>query len=83
LIKFGVSRRDFDYHMIRASMVIIFLFFGCEWLFGALLFARSSDKKLGILGPLGGIATFVSTFTIIPFMPNGWAAPAGGFDAMT
>jgi hypothetical protein len=33
------------------------------------------------LGALGGIASFVSTFTIIPFMPDGWAASAGGFPA--
>jgi uncharacterized membrane protein YkgB len=32
---------------------------------------------------LGGCASFVSTLTIIPFMPNGWAASAGGFPAMT
>jgi uncharacterized membrane protein YkgB len=25
----------------------------------------------------------ISTFTIIPFMPGGWAASAGGFPAMT
>jgi uncharacterized membrane protein YkgB len=27
--------------------------------------------------------TFIGTVTIIPFMPNGWAASAGGFPAMT
>jgi uncharacterized membrane protein YkgB len=27
--------------------------------------------------------TFVMTVTIIPFMPNGWVASAGGFPAMT
>ena len=54
-----------------------------EWLFGALLLAGFWNKKLGILGALGGIASFVSTFTIIPFMPDGWAASAGGFPAMT
>ena len=26
--------------------------------------------------------TFVSTITIIPFIPDGWAASAGGFPAM-
>jgi uncharacterized membrane protein YkgB len=54
-----------------------------EWLFGALLLAGFWNKKLGILGALGGIASFVSTSTIIPFMPDGWAASAGGFPAMT
>jgi uncharacterized membrane protein YkgB len=53
-----------------------------EWLFGALLFLGFWNKHLGILGALGSIATFVGTTTIIPFMPNGWAASAGGFPAM-
>ena len=123
LIKLGVLREDLDYHLIRAAMVIIFLFFGyqkwfnyeaqalipyisngplifwmypvfgvkgatwflgvAEWVFGALIFAGFWNKKLGILGALGGIGSFVSTFTIIPFFPNGWAASAGGFPAMT
>jgi uncharacterized membrane protein YkgB len=54
-----------------------------EWLFGALLLAGFWNKKLGILGAIGACASFVSTFTIIPFIPNGWAASAGGFPAMT
>jgi uncharacterized membrane protein YkgB len=123
LVKLGILREDLDYHFIRASMVIIFVFFGyqkwfdyeaqalipyisngplifwmypifgirgacwflgvSEWFFGALLFGGFWNKKLGILGALGGIASFVSTFTIIPFMPNGWAPSAGGFPAMT
>jgi uncharacterized membrane protein YkgB len=114
--------RDFEYHLLRASMVIIFLFFGyqkwfeyearvlipyisngplifwlypvfgirgaswflgvAEWLFGLLLFLGFWDKRLGILGALGSIATFIGTVTIIPFMPNGWAESAGGFPAM-
>src|SRR6266404_8195067 len=53
-----------------------------EWLFGALLFLGFWNKRLGILGALGSSATFISTVTIIPFMPNGWAASAGGFPAM-
>src|ERR1700739_3535110 len=53
-----------------------------EWLFGALLFAGFWNKKLGILGALGSVATFITTITIIPFMPDGWAASAGGFPAM-
>jgi uncharacterized membrane protein YkgB len=54
-----------------------------EWLFGALLFLGFWNKKLGILGALGSCVTFIMTVTIIPFMPNGWAASAGGFPAMT
>src|SRR4030095_5006373 len=53
------------------------------WVFGALLFAGFWNKKLGILGALGSVASFVATVTIIPFMPDGWAASAGGFPAMT
>ena len=123
LAKIGVLRNDLDYHLIRASMVIIFLFFGyqkwfqyeadalvpyishgpliswmypvfgirgatyflgvAEWLFGALIFLGFWNKKLGILGDLGSCFSFVATVTIIPFMPDGWAASAGGFPAMT
>src|ERR1700751_3181974 len=53
-----------------------------EWLIGALLLAGFWNKKLGILGALGSVATFVSTVTIIPFMPDGWEPSAGGFPAM-
>jgi uncharacterized membrane protein YkgB len=123
LNKFGILESDLDYHLIRASMVIIFLLFGyqkwwnyeaqalipyirngplifwmypvfgirgatyflgvSEWLFGALLFLGFWNKKAGILGALGGCVSFVSTVTIIPFIPGGWAASAGGFPAMT
>jgi len=38
---------------------------------------------LGILGALGSCATFIGTVTIIPFMPDGWDASAGGFPVMT
>src|SRR6201996_5700417 len=97
LSKSGLLRKDLDYHLVRASMVITFLFFGYqkwfeyeaqtlipyishgplifwmypafgvrgaswflgvwEWLFGALLFAGFWNKKLGILGALGSIAS--------------------------
>ncbi len=59
---------------------------GASWFLGvscALLFAGFWNKKLGILGALGSVASFIGTVTIIPFMPNGWAASAGGFPAMT
>jgi uncharacterized membrane protein YkgB len=123
LIKVGILKEDLDYHLIRASMVIIFLFFGyqkwweyeaqalipyisngplifwlypvfgirgatwflgvSEWTFGTLLFLGFWNKKLGIFGAIGSCITFIGTITIIPFMPNGWAASAGGFPAMT
>jgi uncharacterized membrane protein YkgB len=54
-----------------------------EWFFGALLFAGFWNKKLGVFGALGAIFSFISTITIIPFIPNGWAPSAGGFPAMT
>jgi uncharacterized membrane protein YkgB len=123
LNKYGILESDLDYHLVRASMVLIFLFFGyqkwwnyeaqalipyisngplifwmypvfgiggatyflgaSEWFFGALLFWGFWNKKAGVIGALGGCASFVSTTTIIPFMPGGWAASAGGFPAMT
>jgi uncharacterized membrane protein YkgB len=122
LAKLGLLTKDLDYHLVRASMVIIYFFFGyqkwfayeahtlipfigssplmswmypifgvqgaswflgvSEWLFGALLFLGFWNKKLGILGALGSCVTFIMTVTIIPFMPDGWAASAGGFPAM-
>jgi uncharacterized membrane protein YkgB len=51
--------------------------------FGALIFAGFWNKKLGVLGALGACGSFIATSTIIPFMPDGWAASAGGFPAMT
>src|SRR6266436_2147939 len=122
LTKLGILKNDLDYHVMRASMVMIMLLFGyqkwfayeaqglipfisngpliswmypvfgiqgaswflgvSEWLFGALLFLGFWNKKLGILGALGSCVTFIMTITIIPFMPDGWAASAGGFPAM-
>jgi uncharacterized membrane protein YkgB len=123
LARFGLLTEDLDYHLLRASMVLIFLFFGyqkwfeyeaqvlipyisngplifwmyplfgirgaswflgvSEWLFGALLFLGFWNRNPGILGALGSCVTFLTTVTIIPFMPGGWAASAGGFPAMT
>jgi uncharacterized membrane protein YkgB len=123
IIKLGILRQDLDYHLVRASMVVIFLFFGyqkwfgyeaqalipyisngpliswmypvlgirgatyflgvAEWLFGGLMFLGFWNKKLGVLGALGSCFVFAATITIIPFIPNGWAASAGGFPAMT
>jgi uncharacterized membrane protein YkgB len=114
---------DLDYHLVRASMVLIFVLFGyqkwfdyeaqglkpfisngpltwwmypvfgiqgaswflgvSEWLTAALLIWGFWNKKAGILAAIISIATFITTVTIIPFMPDGWAASAGGFPAMT
>ena len=123
LARAGLLEGDLDYHLLRASMVIMLFFFGyqkwfdyeaqtlipfisngpliswmypvfgirgaswflgvSEWLFGALIFIGFWNKTLGALGAAGSCLTFLMTFTIIPFMPNGWAASAGGFPAMT
>src|SRR6266404_2851948 len=122
LVRLGILKKDLDYHLVRASMVIIYFFFGyqkwfpyeaqglipffkngpliswmypvfgvqgsswflgvSEWLFGALLLLGFWNKKLGILGAAGSCITFLSTVSIIPFMPDGWAPSAGGFPAM-
>src|SRR5262249_55030212 len=52
-----------------------------EWTIFALLYAGFWDKRFGILGALGSTVTFLTTLTIIPFIPNGWD-PAAGFPAM-
>jgi uncharacterized membrane protein YkgB len=123
LIKFGILNRNLGYHVVRASMVIMFLFFGyqkwfpyeakvlipyisngpfiswmypvfgvtgatyflgaSEWLFGVLLFVGFWNKTAGIIGAIGSCGSFISTVTILPFMPGVWAASAGGFPAMT
>uniref|UniRef100_UPI00384B1845 DUF417 family protein n=1 Tax=Bradyrhizobium japonicum TaxID=375 RepID=UPI00384B1845 len=41
------------------------------------------SRRLAVLGSLGSCATYVATVTIIPFFPDAWAAPAGGFPAAT
>ena len=53
-----------------------------EWLFAGLLFWGFWNKKAGILGALGCAFAMIGTVTIIPFMPDGWNASAGGFPAM-
>ena len=123
LIRLGLLREDLDYHFTRASLVVLFLFFGyqkwfdyeaqvlipyishgpllfwmypvfgiqgaswvlgvSEWSFALLLFLGFWHRRLGILGALGSCGAFIGTVTIIPFMPDGWAASAGGFPAMT
>ena len=100
--RFGLLRSDLDYHVLRATMVLIFLFFGyqkwwnyearalvpyisngplifwmypvfgikgatyflgvSEWLFGGLLFWGFWNKKAGILGALGGCASYSHHF---------------------
>lgn len=54
-----------------------------EWLFGCLLVMGFWNKRIAVIGSLASCATYVSTVTIIPFFPEAWAAPAGGFPAAT
>jgi uncharacterized membrane protein YkgB len=54
-----------------------------ELLFGCLLVLGFWNKKIGVIGALASCATYVSTVTIIPFFPDAWAEPAGGFPAAT
>jgi uncharacterized membrane protein YkgB len=122
LARSALLKGDLDYHLVRGSMVFIFLIFGyqkwfefeaqglmpfisngpltswmypvfgvrgasyflgvSEWLTAALLIWGFWNKKAGVLGAVMSVATFITTVTIIPFMPDGWAALAGGFPAM-
>ena len=41
-----------------------------EWLFGALIFLGFWYRRLGVVGALGSIVTFLGTVTIIPFFPQ-------------
>ncbi len=121
LARSRLLKGDLDLHLVRGSMVLIFLLFGyqkwfeyeaqtlipfisngpltfwmypvfglhgasyflgvSEWLTAALLIWGFWNPKAGILGAILSVATFVTTVTIIPFMPDGWDA-AAGFPAM-
>jgi uncharacterized membrane protein YkgB len=52
-----------------------------EWLTAALLVWGFWNPRAGVLGAILSVGTFVTTVTIIPFMPDGWDA-AAGFPAM-
>ena len=54
-----------------------------ETIFGSLIFLGYWSPRLGVLGALGSIVTFIGTISIIPFLPDGWAREAGGFPIMT
>src|SRR5262245_20091189 len=121
LARSRLLRGDLDLHLVRGSMVLIFLLFGyqkwweyeaqtlipfisngpltswmypvlglhgasyflgvSEWLTAALLLWGFWNPKAGILGAILSVGTFVTTVTIIPFMPDGWDE-AAGFPAM-
>jgi uncharacterized membrane protein YkgB len=52
-----------------------------EWLTAALLIWGFWNPRAGVLGAIFSVVTFVTTVTIIPFMPDGWDT-AAGFPAM-
>jgi uncharacterized membrane protein YkgB len=54
-----------------------------ETMFGALILLGYRSPRLGILGALGSIVTFIGTTSIIPFLPDAWVKEAGGFPIMT
>jgi uncharacterized membrane protein YkgB len=54
-----------------------------ETIFGTLIFLGYWSPRLGILGALGSIVTYIGTTSIIPFLPDAWAHEAGGFPIMT
>jgi uncharacterized membrane protein YkgB len=54
-----------------------------EMIFGSLIFLGYWSPRLGILGALGSVVTFIGTTSIIPFLPDAWAKEAGGFPIMT
>jgi uncharacterized membrane protein YkgB len=54
-----------------------------ETLIGLVMLLGFWNRKAAVLGALASCATYVTTVTIIPFFPDAWAAPAGGFPAAT
>jgi uncharacterized membrane protein YkgB len=54
-----------------------------ETIFGTLILIGYWSPRLGILGALGSIVTYIGTTSIIPFLPDAWAQQAGGFPIMT
>jgi uncharacterized membrane protein YkgB len=121
LARSRLLKGDLDLHLVRGSMILIFLLFGyqkwfdyeaqtlipfiqngpltfwmypvfglhgasyflgvSEWLTMALLIWGFWNPKAGALGAILSVGTFVTTVSIIPFMPDGWNA-AAGFPAM-
>ena len=121
LARSRLLKGDVDLHLVRGSMVLIFLLFGyqkwfeyeaqtlvpfisngpltswmypvfglhgaswflgmSEWLTAALLVWGFWNPRAGVLGAILSVGTFLTTLTIIPFMPDGWDE-AAGFPAM-
>jgi uncharacterized membrane protein YkgB len=54
-----------------------------EVLIGLVMVLGFWNRKAAVLAALASCGTYVTTVTIIPFFPDAWAAPAGGFPAAT
>jgi uncharacterized membrane protein YkgB len=54
-----------------------------ETIFGVLVLLGYWSPRLGILGALGSIVTYIGTTTIMPFLPGAWLQEAGGFPIFT
>jgi uncharacterized membrane protein YkgB len=121
LARSPLLKGDLDLHLVRGSMVLIFLLFGyqkwfeyeaqtlipfigngpltswmylvfgiqgaswflgvSEWQTAGLLLWGFWNPRAGMLGAILSVGTFITTVTIIPFMPDVWNA-AAGFPAM-
>jgi uncharacterized membrane protein YkgB len=121
LARSRLVKGDLEVHLLRGSMVVIFVLFGyqkwfeyeaqtlipfidngpltfwmypvfglrgatyflgvSEWLTAALLIWGFWNPRAGIFGAILSAGMFVTTVSIIPFMPDGWN-PAAGFPAM-
>ena len=121
LARSPLLKGNLDLHLVRGSMVLIFLLFGyqkwfeyevrtlepfisngplmfwmypvlghhgatyflgvSEWLTAALLIWGFWNPRAGVVAAILCVATFVTTVTTIPFLPNGWNE-AAGFPAM-
>src|SRR6478672_11899651 len=121
LARSPLLKGDLDLHLVRGSMVLIFLLFGyqkwweyeaqtlvpfisngpltfwmypvfglrgasyflgvSEWLTAALLVWGFWNPRAGAVGAALSAGTFVTTVSIIPFVPGGWNE-AAGFPAM-
>jgi uncharacterized membrane protein YkgB len=72
LAKSGLLKGNLDLHLVRGSMVLIFLLFGYQKWF---------EYEAQTLIPFISNGLLTSTVTIIPFLPDGWD-PVAGFRAM-
>jgi high-affinity nickel permease len=70
LVKLGILREDLDYHFVRTSMVIIFLFFGRS----SVWHGFDTATEIGLLGISAREATKGVSFNAILVFPMLFAA---------